>query len=92
MGWLDPWWPTTEWDGQAHQAYLNQLRREISPRHKIFGLALRLIGQQGSTDDTLFELLDGSGRVAVVDLSLGEGSTRAALSHYHVLYQLKRLC
>lgn len=55
----------------AEQSYLrlfcDQLARETSSGHILHGVAVRLIGR-GNGDDALFELLDGSGRVAEVHL------------------------
>jgi len=68
MEWLDPWWSTADRNAHFHEAFLKQLQLEVSPHHQMFGLPVRLIAR-GNGDDALFELLDGSGRVAVVHLT-----------------------
>lgn len=69
MEWLEPWWSTAEEDRDFHETFEGQLRLEVGPDHKLFDIPARLIGRHGGSDDTLFELLDGSGRVAVVHLT-----------------------
>lgn len=69
MEWLDPWRPAADSDALVHDAVLRQLRREVGPGHPMFGVPVRLIGRNGRSGDDLFEVLDGSGRVAVVHLT-----------------------
>lgn len=68
MEWFEPWWSTECMDNQFHETFVRQLALEISPGHEMFELPIRLIGR-GLGDDALFEILDGSGRVAVVHLT-----------------------
>ncbi|MCX4165708.1 MULTISPECIES: hypothetical protein [Paraburkholderia] len=68
MEWLEPWWSTQNMDESFHANFARQLGLEISPGHEMFGVRGQLIGR-GQGDDALFELLDGSGRVAVVHLT-----------------------
>ena len=71
MDWLEPWWSTDEFDAHFHQTFLEQLERELAPGHPLYGLPVKLIGR-GRGDDALFQLLDGSGRVAQVHLTWGQ--------------------
>lgn len=67
MEWLDPWWSTVDQTDNFRATFLRQLQLEVSAQHEMFGLPARVIGR-GNGDDALFEILDGSGRVAVVHL------------------------
>jgi hypothetical protein len=53
-------------DSSAFEA---ELRRELKPGHPLFRLRVAAIGRRYDQDDVLFELLDGSGRVAEVHLT-----------------------
>ncbi len=53
-------------DGRAFEA---ELLRELKPGHALFGLPLAAAGRRYDQDDVLFEVLDGSGRVAEVHLT-----------------------
>lgn len=66
---LDPWWSTAGKDARFHDTFHDQLRREVPPGHVMYGVPARMIARHDASDDTLFELLDGSGRVAVVHLT-----------------------
>lgn len=69
MEWLEPWTGTQDlFDESFHRVWLEQLQRELSPGHPLYGLPLRLIAR-GNGDDALFEVLDGSGRVVDVHLT-----------------------
>ncbi len=72
--WLDPWWPTATESESYRQTFLWQLKREVAQGHELFDIPARLIGKRDGNDDTLFELLDGSGRVAEVHLVWGSDS------------------
>lgn len=48
-----------------------ELSRELAPGHPLYGLPVRAAGLGGSGDDVLFEIADGSGRVAVAHLTWG---------------------
>jgi hypothetical protein len=65
IDWLVPWRPIL---GSA-VGFEAELSRELAPTHPLFGLKVRALGRRGDTDDVLFELLDGTGRVAVVHLT-----------------------
>jgi hypothetical protein len=72
--WLDPWWSTDIETESYRQTFLWQLKGEVAPGHELFGIPVRMIGKRDGNDDTLFELLDGSGRVAEVHLVWSSGS------------------
>lgn len=69
MEWLEPWRPTEGQGREFHETFRRELERELSPGHELYGVPVRLIGRHAASDDALFELLDGSGRVAVVHLT-----------------------
>jgi hypothetical protein len=50
-------------------AFEAELQRELKPGHALFGIPVAAIGRRYDQDDVLFELLDGSGRVAEVHLT-----------------------
>jgi hypothetical protein len=81
---LEPWWSTDEQDAHFHETFLNQLRTEVGPDHVMFGLPVRMIGRDGGSDDTLFEILDGSGRVALVHLTWAKGEERLPWPGTHI--------
>jgi hypothetical protein len=49
-----------------------ELYRELCQRHELYGIKVRPIARRQDCDDYLFELLDGSGRFAVVHLTFGQ--------------------
>jgi hypothetical protein len=53
----------------AKLAFETELLRELKPGHPLFGIPISAIGRRYDQDDVLFELLDGSGRVAEVHLT-----------------------
>jgi hypothetical protein len=63
--WLDPWYPVSETDVRA--GLEEQLHREVSKRHVLFGESARLIARRTDTDDALFVL--SNGRIAEVHLT-----------------------
>jgi hypothetical protein len=73
---LEPWWSTDKQDAHFHQTFLNQLKIEIGPDHIMYGLPVRMIGRDGGSDDTLFEILNGSGWLALVHLTWAKGQER----------------
>ena len=68
MRWLEPWSSAENLDEKIAQGLVRQLAIEVPPGHQMFELPVRLIGR-GDDDDVLFEILDGSGRVAEVHLT-----------------------
>jgi hypothetical protein len=65
--WLVPWHPLE--GGTPDDGMVRELRREICNRHVLHGVPVRPVGRRQDCDDVLFELLDGSGRFAVVHLT-----------------------
>lgn len=75
MEWLDPWWSPENLGEPFYEAFKNQLAREVPPGHCMFQLPVRLIAR-GNGDNALFEILDGSGRVAEVHLTWSKSQER----------------
>lgn len=73
--WLDPWWSTENEDEQFHEAFRKQLEQEAPPGHCMYGLHVKIIAR-GIGDDALFEILDGSARVAEVHLTWSKSQER----------------
>jgi hypothetical protein len=71
-----PWWSTHEQSADFHARFIKQLRTEVGPGHVMYNVPARVIARHGPDDDTLFELLDGSGRMAVVHLTWAKGQER----------------
>ncbi|WP_435008116.1 hypothetical protein P12x_005391 [Tundrisphaera lichenicola] len=69
MEWLDPWWSTAEWGQEVAVTLERELVREVGPGHPLHGIPSKAIGKHASCDEVLFQLLDGTGRVAVVHLT-----------------------
>ncbi len=70
VNWLIPWRPivgATPEDGASRQLYC-----ELGRRHILYGIKVRPVGHRQDCDDVLFELLDGSGRFAVVHLTYAQ--------------------
>lgn len=63
--WLEPWSSTKEADANYLRTFAEQLARETTRGHALYGVPARLIGR-GNGDDALFALEDGTGRVAQV--------------------------
>lgn len=68
--WLVPWRPFTGLT--ADGPLVNELRSELCASHRLFGIPVRPVGGRQDCDDVLFELLDGSGRFAVVHLTYAQ--------------------
>jgi len=51
------------------QLFEEQLSRELPPGHVLLGIAVHAIARVDGADDVLYELLDGTNRVAVVHLT-----------------------
>lgn len=68
--WLVPWRPIK--DGSADDGLSCELYSELSPRHVLYGIKARPVANRQDCDDTLFELLDGSGRFAVVHMTFAQ--------------------
>jgi hypothetical protein len=68
--WLIPWRPFA--DCSESDPLSHELRSELCPQHILFGVPARPIGRRQDCDDVLFELLDGSCRLAVVHLTYAQ--------------------
>jgi hypothetical protein len=73
MEWLDPWWSTEGHSPEFHETFRKQLELEA-----------KLIARDNG-DDALFQILDGSGRVAVVHLTWAKSQERLPLARDHYL-------
>ena len=69
MEWLEPWCNVDDFGPEFAAFFEAELRRELSDGHPLFGRPVAAIGKRDGTDDVLFRLLDGTGRVAVVHLT-----------------------
>ena len=69
MTWLEPWCDLAERGPDAVATFERVLDRELAPGHVLHGIPVAAIGKKDGTDDVLFRLLDGTGRVAVVHLT-----------------------
>ena len=65
---LEPW---QSFAGQPDFAtgIERELLTELVPGHPLYGVPVRAAARTGASDDFLFEILDGSGHVAVVHLT-----------------------
>lgn len=70
MTWLVPWHPIE--DGSPDDGSARELYSELGTRHPLFGVKVRVVGVRQDCDDYLFELLDGTGRLAVVHLTFAQ--------------------
>ena len=68
--WLVPWRPIE--DGRPDDPTAKELYAEVCERHTLFGIQVRPVACRQDCDDVLFELLDGSGRFAVVHLTYAQ--------------------
>ena len=63
MDYLDPWFAVND------SLLTDELRRELPPAHILAGLVVAARARRQDRDDVLFEVLDGSGRLARVHLT-----------------------
>ena len=86
----DPWGAPRD-----ARALERELAAEVSPGHVLAGVDLKAIARRHDQDDVLFQLLDGSARVAVVHLTYaGRGSRewpRATLYPSLEVWRLERM-
>ena len=68
--WLIPWHPIE--DGRPDDPTAKELYAELCEGHILFGVQARPVARRQGCDDVLFELLDGSGRFAVVHLTYAQ--------------------
>ncbi len=66
---LEPWRSTHKETENWLENFVNRLHAAIGPGHVLYGLPVRVIGHSSRLHNTLFEILDGSGRLAVVPLT-----------------------
>lgn len=69
MRWLHPWHAVADLGPEFAAMFEEVLRREVAPGHPLHGVPAEAVGKRDPSDDVLFRLLDGSGRVAVVHLT-----------------------
>ena len=69
MEWLEPWWRVAVERPDLAAAYQREMRAELGPGHPLFGVPAAAVGKHDGSDDVLFQVLDGSGRVVVVHLT-----------------------
>lgn len=67
MDLVGPWQPIRS----PHEAdvLVAELHRELAQSHPLHGLPLRPLARRPDTDDVLFTIADGTGRVAAVHLT-----------------------
>ena len=71
MKFLEPW-------HEAHDASLvAELSRELARGHVLFGIPVKVLARRHDRDDVLFELADGSSRLAQVHLTFQVESSSA---------------
>lgn len=75
MEWLEPWSSAARMGEHAVQGWQRQLQIEVPPGHVLYDVPVRLLAR-GNGDDVLFELLDGSGRVANVHITWSRSRER----------------
>ena len=63
MDYLDPWFAVND------PRLVDELRRQLPPGHILAGLVVAACARRQDRDDVLFEVLDGSGRLARVHLT-----------------------
>ena len=69
------------WIGvERTQIFEEQLARELPPGHILLGIPVHAIARVDGADDVLYEVLDGTGRVAVVHLTFTVNRLRLAMA------------
>ena len=63
MDLLEPWYQVSD------PALVAELTRELPPGHALFGKDVRVIARRRDRDDVLFEICDGTQRLAKVHLT-----------------------
>lgn len=89
MIWLKPWGSVDDLGPTYRTHFEAELRRELSPGHPLYGCPVAAVGKRGDTDDVLFQLLDGSGRVASVHLTYGRRPESPPWPHCTVFASLE---
>jgi hypothetical protein len=73
--WLAPWRPIA---GQEAAGLERVLRGELSPDHALYGRPVRAVARRDDSDDVLFAIEDGTGRVVDVHLTWTESPPERA--------------
>ncbi|QTN21547.1 hypothetical protein HZ992_15305 [Rhizobacter sp. AJA081-3] len=66
MNYLEPWYALAEDECADLSA---ELTRELPVGHELEGISVKCLARRQDRDDVLFELKDGSGRLAAVHLT-----------------------
>jgi hypothetical protein len=69
MEWLAPWFDIVDFGPNCAATFEQVLHGEVAPGHVLHGLPMKAIAKRDSSDDVLFQLVDGSNRVAMVHLT-----------------------
>jgi hypothetical protein len=69
MDWTEPWWHIALKRPDLAAAHEREHRAELAADHPLFGIPVAAIAKHDESDDLLFQLLDETGRVAVVHLT-----------------------
>jgi hypothetical protein len=75
MDWLEPWCPASTFPESVALTWAKQLAAEAPLGHALYGVPTKFLAR-GNGDDALYELLDGSGRVANVHLTWSKSRER----------------
>jgi len=70
---LSPWNATGGGNGSWERGWLNRLQSQIGLDHALYGLPLRIVGNYRGATALLFEVLDGTGRLAVIGVDKEKG-------------------
>jgi len=73
--WLEPWCSVESLGSEFCDRFRKQFEREVPPGHELYGLPVKLVAR-GNGDDCLFQILDGTKRVAEVHLTWSKGPER----------------
>ncbi len=66
MEFLDPWYQVSD------PALVAELKRELPPGHALYGKEVRVLARRMDRDDVLYEICDGSQRLAKVHLTFAK--------------------
>lgn len=68
MEWLTPWEGILR-DSEAARSAERELEREVADGHSFYAVPVSAIASHTGSDDVLYSVNDGSGRVAIVHLT-----------------------
>ena len=71
MKYLSPWYALASTEAANLES---ELKREISPKHRLQGVSVRAIARRQDRDDVLYALSAGAGEVAEVHLTWNQES------------------